>query len=305
MPRKIPATSSTSAKRTATDAGLDSNSKLHDSGIGMVSNDASIVEAMSEDEEDTDELEDEFELEGIPMDKNCDQVRRMINTFIEAGGMKVGEFQAAIRVNGNGYSRFMKQSGRDKGAGSSTYYQAWAFFKKRELKGIPMPKKRKVSATKSAPAGTQKGGVAASGAAPASKATSKSASASAPPSKTIYDIHLPDEETDSVRIFDSCDEIRRKIAAHLRKDGVTAAGFCRELCNMYNTDRRPRQIQSKQLADFRGKKGALSGNTSCVYYGAYVFFEKMRLLEGKPEGKHRMECMWQNPWGMDTTRQHK
>ncbi|KAL9071519.1 MAG: hypothetical protein Q9157_005433 [Trypethelium eluteriae] len=302
-------TSSTSAKRTATDAGFDSNSKSHESGIGMKPNDASIVEVSSDDDEEEDDYDSDDELVGLFIDKNCDQIRRMINTFIEAGGMKVGEFQKALRVSSNAYSRFMSQSGKDKGAGCATYHEAWRFFKKREIKGIPMPKKRKVTATKSAPAGTQKGGVASSGAAPVSTTTSKSASASAsasaPQSKTIYDIHLPGEESDTAPIFDSCDEIRRKIGAHMRKDGVTAAGFCRELRNMYNTDRRPKQIQSKQLYDFRGKKGPLSGNTSCVSYGAYVFFEKMRLLEGKPEGKHRIECVSENPEGIDTTRQHK
>ena len=233
------------------------------------------------------------------IDKNCDQIRRMINTFIEAGGMKVGEFQKAMGVTSKGYLMFMRQHGKDKGAGSDTYLKAWAFFKKREMKGVPMPKKRKTSASTSAVSSPAKGKSAK--AASTSKSSPDSALASAPPSKTIHDIHLPGEETDNVHVYDTCDEIRRKISAHLRKEGVIAAAFCRDLCSMYNTSRRPSKIQSKQLADFRGKSGPSSGNTSCVYYSAYVYFEKLRLLEGKPENKHREECKRQNPGGMDTT----
>ena len=34
------------------------------------------------------------------------------------------------------YGNFTGQSGPDKGAGSSVYMAAWAFFKKREMRGI-------------------------------------------------------------------------------------------------------------------------------------------------------------------------
>jgi hypothetical protein len=50
--------------------------------------------------------------------------------------MKVGEFQKEISVNSKSYSNFMSQHGTHKGSGSSVYTAAWAFFKKRELRGI-------------------------------------------------------------------------------------------------------------------------------------------------------------------------
>jgi hypothetical protein len=56
--------------------------------------------------------------------------------------MKVGEFQKAINANSTSYSGFMSQNGAFKGAGSTVYQDAWAFFKKRELRGVPAPKKR-------------------------------------------------------------------------------------------------------------------------------------------------------------------
>lgn len=49
----------------------------------------------------------------------------------------------------------MSQNGPDKGASSGVYYAAWAFFKKRELRGI------KTTANKKANTKTAEGGVAA------------------------------------------------------------------------------------------------------------------------------------------------
>jgi hypothetical protein len=56
--------------------------------------------------------------------------------LIDNGEMKVGEFQKAINVTSNAYSRFMTQHGQFKGVESSVYLAAWAFFKKREMRGI-------------------------------------------------------------------------------------------------------------------------------------------------------------------------
>ena len=41
-------------------------------------------------------------------------------------------------------------------------------------------------------------------------------------------------------------------------------------------------------------KGPMAGASHNVFYGAYVFFEKVRIAEGKPKTKHRldMEAAW-------------
>ena len=62
--------------------------------------------------------------------------------LIDSGEMKVGEFQKTIGCNSKSYSSFMTQKGPFKGSGSSVYGNAWEFFKKRELRGIKMPKKK-------------------------------------------------------------------------------------------------------------------------------------------------------------------
>jgi hypothetical protein len=61
------------------------------------------------------------------------------SALIDTNEMKVGEFQAAINVTSNAYTRFMGQNGPDKGAESSVYLVAWAFFMQRELRGIKLP----------------------------------------------------------------------------------------------------------------------------------------------------------------------
>lgn len=85
---------------------------------------------------------------------------------------------------------------------------------------------------------------------------------------------------------DTCDDIRRKISAHMQKSGVTQAQFLRDVAAQYTL--KPRSIQSKQLNDFRSKKGPEAGNTSAVFYGSYVLFEMMRLKEGKPKSAARV-----------------
>lgn len=163
----------------------------------------------------------------------------------------------------------MGQNGPDKGSGSDVYYAAFKFFKRRELQGIKVPKKR---------------------VRPAEEATKSDVSR----------IHLEGEEDQSIPVYDSCDEIRKKISAYLREPGVTQAGFLREIAKAYPEGKK---IQSKVLNDFLGKRGATSGNTSSVFYGSYVFFEKMRIRDKKPKSKHREQMEKEYPReGMETKR---
>ncbi|KAF4949323.1 hypothetical protein FGADI_8978 [Fusarium gaditjirri] len=95
----------------------------------------------------------------------------------------------------------------------------------------------------------------------------------------ISDIHLEGEETDEVPIYDDCDEIRRKINIHMKIPSVTQAQFCRDIYAQFKAPT-CKGIQSKQLSDFRKAKGRNAGAKSSVFYGAYVYFEKMRIAQG-------------------------
>jgi hypothetical protein len=72
--------------------------------------------------------------------------RRRIHALIDSGEMKAGEFQAAIKTSSKVYSSFMTQDGPYNGSGSSVYYSAWAFFKKRELQRTNIDKKAEFAA---------------------------------------------------------------------------------------------------------------------------------------------------------------
>jgi hypothetical protein len=218
--------------------------------------------------------------------ENCNQIRRKINTFIDNGGMKVGEFQNAIHVSSKSYYTFMKQNGPDKGRGSSVYFNAWRFFKVRELKGISMPKKKKAKVL------TANTGNAANN----SSSSEDSTSIIKSDLLKIANIWLPGEDYDDVAILDSCDEMRRKINAYLRKDGVTQAEFLRALDEQFKgpLENRPKKLQHFHLSYFRGNNGPLGGNSSLLYYAAFVFFEKLRIADGKGKSFHRlgMEDRW-------------
>ena len=201
-------------------------------------------------------------------------VRGMINRFLDSGEMEKGAFAKALGVSPNSLNGFLRSSGTMGGSGSSSYFEAWRFFKRRELAGIKAPKKAKTTASK--------------------------ATVALPDISKVY---LEGEEERDVPVYDTCDELRRKINAHLVKSGVTQAQFCRDIAAQLHDESK---IQSKQLADFRSKKGASAGNTSKVFYAAYVYFEKQRIAENKPKSKHRqdMEAAWKSRGGFDTQTSH-
>ena len=174
--------------------------------------------------------------------------------------------------------------GRDNGSGFAAYGAAWEYFKKRELAGVKLPAAKKQKTTTAATTTAGAGAAAGSSAVP-----------------DVSDIVLHREERDAVPVFDSCDEVRRKISAHLKKPGVTQAQLCREIHAQLKGPSRPEKpFQSAQLARFRGMKGPSVGAKLSLFYGAYVYFEKLRIKEGKEKSKHRlgMEKAWGGA-GMD------
>jgi len=235
------------------------------------------------DENDVD-LSD-IDVVGMPMTDNPDQVRRKSHRLIEDGGMKVGEFCDTIGVSSNAYRRFVSQSGVTKGAQSDVYVAAAAYFMKREIAGLKLPtpnsKKAKTNSGASASAGASNGG--GSGGSPDGPGD-------------FRQIELPGEATDSVPVYDTCADVRRKISAYLREPANTQAQFCRDLYAQLHGPDKGASVQSSQLQRFRGKSGANEGGDSKVFYAGYVFFEKKRIAEKKPKSKKRleMEKVWPN-----------
>ncbi|TVY85856.1 hypothetical protein LAWI1_G008475 [Lachnellula willkommii] len=205
----------------------------------------------------TDEPREEIDIDDDRcryVDISCDRVRTKIRNFLSSGEMKVGEFQKAIGTNSKSYGAFMAQSGAYKGVNSSVYSNAFAFFKHRELNGIKAPTK------KIKPEDISK--------------------------FDVSGIELEGEAEGEVEVYDTCDETRKKIRAHLASPSVTQAGFLREISKTY---RDGRKISSSTLNTFMGKKGPLMGNTSPVFYASYVYFEKLRIRDGKPKSEFRLD----------------
>ena len=191
--------------------------------------------------------------------------------------MKIGEFQEAIGVSSRSYNTFLKMTG-EKGSESNTYFHAHRFFLKRELQGIEEPKKK--PASKQAKLDTEK-------------------------KYDVSGIHLPGEEEGKVQVYDTCDEVRKKIYAHLRDPNVTKAGFLREIVKSY-TPEQAVKFQGNSLTRFLDMSGANAGNTNAVFYPAYVFFEKLRICDGQPKTKFReeMEKIWRSHDGFGIETPH-
>ena len=68
----------------------------------------------------------------------------------------------------------------------------------------------------------------------------------------------------------------------------------------------PRNCNRSCLKTSKPKRGRWWGIPS-VYYGSYVFFEKLRLRDGKPKSKKRLgtEAAWAFEGGVNRKRQGK
>ncbi|QIW94711.1 hypothetical protein AMS68_000229 [Peltaster fructicola] len=133
--------------------------------------------------------------------------------------------------------------------------------------------------------------------------TSGKTKASNTKSVDISNIRLDYEDDDDVPVFDTPEVIRQKISDHLREKDVTQASFLRDIwAELKGPRKTSRVFQSKQLKDFCSYTESAQGNRTAIFYAAYVYFEKLRIAEGKEKTNFRlgMEALW--PCGFDTER---
>lgn len=195
--------------------------------------------------------------------------------------MKVGEFQKKLNVSAASYRGFMNGSGPTKGMQSDTFINASFFFKKRELAGVKMPRAKKAKISD---------GV----------TTKKATAADKEKEDKKYDVSgvtLDGEDKLAVPIYDTCDDLRTKINRLMRENaGSTNAGFVRMInAAAFPADAtKPTIATPAQLSTFLKGSGPVKGASSPVFYAAYVFFEKLRVRDGKPKTKKReeMEQAW-------------
>ncbi|KAK4212427.1 hypothetical protein QBC37DRAFT_424879 [Rhypophila decipiens] len=100
---------------------------------------------------------------------------------------------------------------------------------------------------------------------PAKKSRTAQRDASKPDPLDVSGVSLDHDldEEGEVRVFDTCDTIRRKIRTFLTKyesEGVTQAAFLRAISNAAFADTQPRRkIQHAQLTTFMGQRGTMNG----------------------------------------------
>ena len=200
----------------------------------------------------------------------------------------------------------MMQSG-EKGFGSLTYTAGLKFFQRRQKLKEPRKGNKKRKAANDIDAGIEEASTAGAAENPAKKLkkaaihTKSAIHTNEDGVEDVSHIHIDGEDEDRVPVFDTCDEVRKKMNVFLRRDDVTQAAFLRALHAELRGRKKTSRLQSSQLARFRQMKGANSGNTSAIFYAAYVYFEKLRLMHGKPKTKHReeMEVIWGSNGGFD------
>lgn len=112
----------------------------------------------------------------------------------------------------------------------------------------------------------------------------------------ISTVTLEGEDSDTVKVFDTCDMVRDKIRAFLEIPGMSSSAFLRAVA------KNGRSFQSGQMRRFLVKDGALDGNTCAIFLDAYIFFEKVRKLEGKCKSEDRKKMEQLHPDGIDTSR---
>lgn len=107
-------------------------------------------------------------------------------------------------------------------------------------------------------------------------------------------VYLDGEEDECVPVYATAADIRRQLTALIAMPGVTQAGICRSISAYSGTP-----VTAAQLSSFRakGKKGGASvhGADSPAFYAAYVYFEKLRVLQGGKKSKHRLDM--EDAWG--------
>jgi hypothetical protein len=228
----------------------------------------------------------------------------MIRQFINSGEMRVGEFTTTIGVSGPAYSRFMGQNGATKGLHSDVYSQAAEYFTKREMAGLGLPRSNKKSKTSAAVNDNDNDNKENPTSSPAHKKPEgeKTKKQLLDEARTKYDvssIHLENEDTGGpIPIYDTCDDLRTKINRHLRTTpGISNAAFIRDLNAALPAATDAPHVSPRMLTTFLNGKGSIKGSESPVFYAAYVFFEKLRVKQGKPKTKKRVEM--ERVWGKE------
>ncbi|KAI2601782.1 hypothetical protein GGR54DRAFT_626962 [Hypoxylon sp. NC1633] len=227
----------------------------------------------------------------LAVDLTSDQVRDKIAQLLCRRIMNPVEIAEAFHTNPDNLKRFLFPCRSSlKGCTSDVHVNAWRWIKQRETLGLKMPdvqKRQKITTSAAACTGPQW-----------NQAINGSSVLAQP--KEISQVYLDGEETDTVPVYDTCDEIRKKIKTQIDRLGMTRALLCH---NLYAQLAKPKGtlFQPWQVNEFLSIRGLYAGCSSQIFYAAYVYFEKKRIAEGKPKSQDRlkMEEIWSEKGCLD------
>lgn len=132
---------------------------------------------------------------------------------------------------------------------------------------------------------------------PAKKKARKSKEADEGDKPTRWqDVVLEGEEDGSVPVYDDCGEVRRKIRLLQKTPGFKITHWLKEIGN----------VNSNSFGRFMASKERDAGGGNTTYPKAYIYFEKMRILEGKKKTQKRLdnESMHPNGFPLENRRTH-
>ncbi|OCH96525.1 hypothetical protein OBBRIDRAFT_787082 [Obba rivulosa] len=121
----------------------------------------------------------------------------------------------------------------------------------------------------------------------ASSSTKKKIKQTKPQYQSWQEVPLEAEE-DEVPVYDDCNEIRRKIRLLQKTPGWKVTQWLKDIGNVNNNS----------YQRFMKASGPTGGATNGTYYCAYVYFEKVRIMEGKKKTAKRIRNEQEWPNGM-------
>ena len=247
---------------------------------------------VAEDEDDDDETKPWEEEGWVPRTKNGKQktpnvirgeLQRYIDKCKQDGTMTQTKIIEKMGVNNNTFRRYMNPK---------TYKDQWSATQNgtywAAARLLEEVKHKEAKAKKAGGAGTKrKAATGAGGDAVAATSSKKNKKEQA--TDLINRINAVQGVTENDRIYDSCPMLVTKIKEFLNRDGVTKAALLKAMGD----------LNSNSLNRFlAGKNQDQCGNVT--YKRAYVFFEKLRILEGKPKSSKRLSNEANQPQGFST-----
>jgi len=121
-----------------------------------------------------------------------------------------------------------------------------------------------------------------------SDASEASASQETEKPKTWNEVVLENEDEEGgVPVYDDCNEIRRKIRLLQKQPDFKITTWLRDIG----------KVNNNSYQRFMKASGPTGGAGNGTYYAAYVYFEKVRILEGKKKTAKRQRNEVEHPDG--------